>query len=73
MNEVMLILFFDAQRAVYQHFVPHHTTIDVLRYDKVLRTLKRYVNKKRPDLKKNWLLHHDNAKPHTTFMIREFL
>ncbi len=30
------------------------------------------MNKKRPDLKIIWLLHH-NIKPHTTSIVREFL
>ncbi len=52
MNKFMLILFFDEKEAVYQHTVPCYTTINVLYYCEVLRTLKRHVNKKRPDLKK---------------------
>ncbi len=52
MNKVILTLFFNARRAVYQHIVPRHTTISALYYCEVLRTLKRHVNKKRPNLKK---------------------
>ncbi len=48
-------------------------TINVLYYYEVLRTLKRCVNKKKPDQKNIWLLHHDNTKPHTTSIVREFL
>ncbi len=53
MNKVMLILFFDAQVAVYQCNAPRHMTINVLVHCKVLRILKRQANKKMPDLKKN--------------------
>ncbi len=42
-------------------------------YCEVLRTLKRHVNKKRPDLKKIWLCRYDNTKPHTASIVREFL
>ncbi len=69
----MLILFLDMREAVYQHIVPHHTTINVLYYCEALRTLKRHVNRKRPDLKVIRLLHHDSTMPHTTSIIREFL
>ncbi len=51
MNKVMLILFFN-MRAVYRYFVPRHMTINTLYYCKVLRTLNKHVNKKKPDLKK---------------------
>ncbi len=52
MNMVMLTLFFDAQEVIYQHVVPHHTTINSLYCCKVLRTLKRHANKNMPNLKK---------------------
>ncbi len=62
----------DVRGVVYQHIIPHHMTINVLYYCRVLRTLKRRVNRRKPDLKNNWLLHHDNAKPHITSIGREF-
>ncbi len=31
------------------------------------------MNEKKPDLKKIWLLHHKNTKPHTTSIVKEFL
>ncbi len=37
-------------------------TINALYYHKILRTLKRHVNKTRPDPKIIWLSHHKNAK-----------
>ncbi len=37
--------------------------ISIFPYCKVLKTLKRLLNKTRPDLKIIWLLHHDNVKP----------
>ncbi len=69
----MLILFFDVRGGVYHHIVPHHTTINALYYCEVLRTIKKHVNKKRPDQKKIWLLHHDNTKLHTASIVTEFL
>jgi hypothetical protein len=41
----------------------------------VLQRMRKNVRKLRLELwrQKNWLLHHDNAPPHTSFLIREFL
>ncbi len=72
MNKVMLISFFVARGAVYQHVVPHPTTINALYCCEFFRTLKRHGNKKRPNLKTIWLLQHNNAKLHTASIIREF-
>ncbi len=52
MNKFILILLFDVQGAVYQYIVPRHTAINALYYHEVVRTLKRQVNKKGPNLKK---------------------
>ncbi len=52
MNKVMLISFFSVWGTVYQHIVPCQATINTLYYCEVLSTLKRYINKKRPDQKK---------------------
>ncbi len=73
MQKVILILYFDMQRAVYQHIIRRHTTINTLYYYEVLRTLKRHMNNKRPDPKKIWLLHHNKTKPPTASIIRQFL
>ncbi len=72
-NKIMLILFFEVREAIYQHIVPRHMAINALCYYKVLRTLKRHMNKKRPDLKKIWLLHHNNTQPHNASTVKEFL
>ncbi len=71
MNKVMLILFLMHEEqfisilsiVIWQSFFLH--------YCKVLRTLKRHMNK-RPDLKKILPLLHNNTNPHTVFIIREF-
>ena len=41
----------------------------------VIRNLREAIRQKRPDLwkNKNWLLHHDNAPAHTSFLVRKFL
>ncbi len=67
MNKVMLILFLKAWGAVY---APRHTTINALYCCKILRILKRRMKKKRPDLQKIWLLHH-NTKPHNASIVQD--
>ena len=40
-----------------------------------MRRLRKAIRKKRPELWKNnsWLLHHDNAPPHSLLLVRNFL
>ena len=68
-------LFFDYRGLVRQEFVPHGTTANAAFYKSVLKRLREKVRRKRLDLwrDQSWLLHHDNARPHTALMIQEFL
>jgi transposase len=40
-----------------------------------MKRFREAVRRKRPEAwtKKTWMLHHDNAPPHTLLLIREFL
>ncbi len=69
----MLIAFFDRHGMIYQHLVPSGVTVNAAYYLNVLRMLERHVLKKRPHLKKQWILHHDNARPHTVHIITDYL
>ncbi len=78
-GKVMLLAFFDHKGLIYQHFVKNvkvkgkrrnFTSTDYL---KVLKTLQRHINKKRPELKNRWILHHDNVRPHTARVVTEWL
>ncbi|KAJ8962268.1 hypothetical protein NQ318_018246 [Aromia moschata] len=40
---------------------------------KVLKRLKRRVNRVRSDISKSWKLHHDNAPSHTCFLVADYL
>jgi hypothetical protein len=44
-------------------------------YLKVMKRLREAVLRKRPEAWTNqtWMLHHDNAPPHVSLLIREFL
>ena len=48
--------------------------LTILYYLGLKSRLRKYVRRKRLDLWKNisWILHHDNAISHTTFLVREF-
>ncbi len=72
-NKVMLFVLRCVRGSVYQHTVLCRMTINSLYYYKVLRTLKKQVNKKKPNRRKSWLLHHDNSKPHIASIVRKFL
>ena len=59
----MLICFFDQNGTVHKEFVPPGQTVNAAFYIEVLKRLREYVQRKRPDQWRNntWLLHHDNA------------
>ncbi len=69
----MLMAFFDWQDLVYQHFVSQDLRIDRWYYLKVLQKVREHTAKKRPHLKKGWVLHHDNARPHVAKEVTPFL
>ncbi|UYV77366.1 K02A2.6-like [Cordylochernes scorpioides] len=61
------ITFFDVKGLVHYEFVPEDQTINQHYSLDVLRRLREAVRQKRPEKwhKKNLLLHHDSARPHT--------
>ena len=70
-----LTVFFDSQGIVHHEFCPTGSTITSESYVEVLRRLREAVRRKRPELWENqsWVLHHDNASPHTALNTSEFL
>ncbi len=64
-GKLMLIAFFGYHGIVYKHSVPRDTTINSEYYCSVLAKLREHVARKRSEIKKSWLLHHDNARPLT--------
>ena len=73
-GKVMVISFFYIDGMAYQHVVPAHTTVTGLYYRDVLKVLQGHIRRKSP----RWsatsrILHHDNAKPHVTNVVAEYL
>ncbi|UYV64539.1 hypothetical protein LAZ67_3001141 [Cordylochernes scorpioides] len=71
----LLITFFDVKGLVHFEFVSEGQTINQHYYIDVLKRLREAVRQKRPEKwhRKNWLLHHDNARPHTAVTVRLYL
>ena len=75
-GKVVLIAFFDYQGMIYQQIVPRtkpKTTVNADYYIGVLKKLREHIHKKRSEIEKNWILHNDNAKPHTATKTKDFL
>jgi hypothetical protein len=70
----MLIIFFDIKGIVHEEFVLAGQTLNSAHYYGHLRRLRENVQRLRSELwrQKNWLLHHDSAPSHTSFLKREF-
>ncbi len=64
--KIMLAVFFDTCGSLYQHILLTNTMMNIASYCKVLRTMCYDIGRKRPHLRDQWLLHHDNARPHTS-------
>jgi [histone H3]-lysine36 N-dimethyltransferase SETMAR len=67
------MIFFDHQGVIYQHEVPQGTTVNADHYIEALKSLKTHIARKRKHYVRNWILHHDNARPHTAARVLEFL
>ena len=73
--KVLLRVFSDCRGVVHLEFLPQGRTVNKEYYLQVIRNLREAIRQKRPDLwkNKNWLLHHDNARAHTSLLVRKFL
>jgi hypothetical protein len=73
--KTMLIIFFETKRIVYKEFVLPGQTVNSAHGCDVLLRPREKVQKICPQIRrqKNWLLHHDNARSHSSFFTREFL
>ena len=71
----MHMVFFDRDGLVCDHAVPPHTTVTARYYSGVLKSnLRRQLRSKRPEkMESGWILHHDNAPPHTAYLTQEAL
>ncbi|UYV66332.1 hypothetical protein LAZ67_4001351 [Cordylochernes scorpioides] len=63
-NKVLLVAFLDNKSIVHHEYLPAGQTV-----------IKEIDSKKRPDKLNNsdWILHHNNARPHTAHLVTSFL
>jgi len=73
--KVMLVVFFDWQGVIHYEFVPSGQTVNKEFYVAVLKHLREAICQKRPPLWTNqsWVLHHDDAPAHSSFLVHNFL
>jgi len=68
--KAMLNVFFDIQSIVMAEWVPSGQTVYQQYYIEVLTKLRERVRRKRPELRRNgWILHQDNAPDHNALSV----
>ena len=74
-KKVSLSVWWDYEGIVYFEFLPPNRTINSVVYVEQLTKLNNAVEEKRPELtnRKDVVFHHDNARPHTSLVIRQKL
>ncbi|UYV83179.1 hypothetical protein LAZ67_23000081 [Cordylochernes scorpioides] len=74
-NKVLLVAFLDKKGIFHHEYLPAGQTVIKDMYLGILRRLREAIRKKRPEKWTNggWILHHDNARPHTTHLMTSFL
>ncbi|UYV77575.1 SCD [Cordylochernes scorpioides] len=74
-NKVLLVAFLDKKGIVHPEYLPAGQTVIKEMYLSILRRLREAIRKKRPEKWTNgdWILHHDNARPHTAHLVTSFL
>ena len=73
--KVVLTVFFDSEGVVHYELLPQGRTVNKEYYLEVMQRLCEAVRKKRPDAwrENRWMLQHDNAPSHSSFLVRDFL
>ena len=74
-GKVLLTVFFEYHGVVHQEFLLQGRMVNKEYYLEVMRRLREAIRKKRPKLWENysWILHHDNAPPQLSLIVRNFL
>ncbi|UYV67918.1 hypothetical protein LAZ67_5002499 [Cordylochernes scorpioides] len=69
------VVFLDNKGIVHHEYLPAGQTVIKEMYLSILRCLREAIRKKRPEKWTNgdWILHHDNARPHTAHLVTSFL
>ncbi|UYV83854.1 hypothetical protein LAZ67_X000432 [Cordylochernes scorpioides] len=73
--KTLLVTLFDINGLVHHEFIPFGRTINQEVYLGIMRRLREAVRLKRPERWQNndWILHIDNARPHTAHVVLQFL
>ncbi|UYV71619.1 hypothetical protein LAZ67_8003870 [Cordylochernes scorpioides] len=73
--KTLLVTFFYINGLVHHEFIPFGRTINQEVYLRIMRRLREAVRLKRPERWQNndWILHVDNARPHTAHVVLKFL
>jgi len=72
--KLMMIVFSDLDGIVRAEFVTRNTTVNSEYYKGLLEHLRNDVHRKRPEKWANgFILHHDNALCHISFLVWQFL
>jgi hypothetical protein len=71
----MWVTIFDSQGISHKQFVPSGQTVNKEYYVEVLSRLVQSIHRIRPQFQKRGssFLLHDNARPHTTVSVKQFL
>ncbi|UYV76146.1 hypothetical protein LAZ67_13002850, partial [Cordylochernes scorpioides] len=74
-NKVLLVAFLDKRGIFHHEYLPAGQTVIKDMYLGIHRRLREAIRKKRPEKWTNggWILHHDNARPHTAHLMTSFL
>ncbi|UYV82559.1 hypothetical protein LAZ67_21002757 [Cordylochernes scorpioides] len=74
-NKVLLVAFLDNKGIVHHEYLPAGQTVIKEMYLSILRRLREAIRKKGQKKWTNgdWILHHDNARPHTAHLVTSFL
>ncbi|GBN25324.1 Mariner Mos1 transposase [Araneus ventricosus] len=73
--KTMHVVFFDSEGLVNTEFLLEGTTLNASTYVEILKRLLQRIKRVRPQYAKqgDWTLLHDNARPHTAFLVQKFL
>ena len=74
-KKVMLSVWWDFKGIVFFELLPKNQTIDTTVYCRQFDSLQQSIMQKRSELinRKGVVFHHDNARPHTSFLTRQKL
>jgi hypothetical protein len=74
-NRVILVMFFNSQGIIHKEFVPPGQMVNKEYYVEVLSHLVQRICRVRPLFQERgiWFLLHDNTRPHTAVLIKQFL